>query len=172
VRIDLDALEAATGLKAESARVLAFRAALALQRRHRPGVVLSCDVAGKLSEEELHWAERPPDSELHEDFNRVTEEGAEAIALALAGHNRKWRVLRRLQSRASDGVDWLLTDSTTNTRVILEVSGTDEGSLGSVLKAKINQAKNSDWADQCKPAACVVRFKDPRVSFWVDDGNS
>jgi len=172
VAIDLDALEATTGLKLESARVLAFRAALALQRRHRSGVVLSYDIGGNLSEQELRWTEQAPDAELHEDFKRVTEEGAEAIALALANHGKGWRVRRRLQSSAKDGADWLLTDSANNTRVILEVSGTDEGSLGSALKAKIRQAQDSVWADQCNPAACVVRFKDPRASFWIEDGTS
>jgi hypothetical protein len=58
-----------------------------------------------------------------------------------------------------------LTDSATNARVILEVSGTDEGSLGSVVKAKIDQAKNSDSADQCKPAVCWYVSRTPKLRF-------
>jgi hypothetical protein len=38
-----------------------------------------------------------------EDFNRTTEEGAEALALALAGRRCGWTVKRRLQARLSEG---------------------------------------------------------------------
>lgn len=101
--IDLEDLHALCGVHPESVGPLVFRAAVALQRRHRPGVNLSCEVQNRPSKEELRWRERDQQAEAHEDFNRSTEEGAEAIALALSGARYGWRVERRLQSPLGAG---------------------------------------------------------------------
>jgi hypothetical protein len=84
--IDLeDVANLCPGLPAESAGPLAFRAVVALQRRHKPGVSLTGTMRGQSLHETLKWRERPTDLAPMEDFNRSTEEGAEALALALSG---------------------------------------------------------------------------------------
>jgi hypothetical protein len=76
-----------------------------------------------LSSEVLLW----PAADLSKmdlyDRNRITEDGAEAIALALAHQHRDLRVVRRVQQHA----DWLLEDhkGDKHERVALEVSGVD-----------------------------------------------
>jgi hypothetical protein len=169
--IDLDRLALLVGLPAKSAAGLTFRSALALQRRHRPGVQLVGEVDGRALDEELQWREQQPLLELssHEDFNRVTEEGAEAIALALAGSMCAWRVIRRLQSRLSEGADWLLSNERNGASLVLEVGGTDQGELKALLARKIDQARRSPFSERGRPAACVVRFLEPRAILWSED---
>jgi hypothetical protein len=167
--IDLDGLAALTGIGPDSAEPLVFRCAIALQRRHRPGVTLTGDSNGLPINEELRWRERVQADPAHEDRKRVTEEGAEAIALGLAGLHRSLRVRRRLQQQYAEGADWLLLDPATGSKVVLEVSGTDGGNLDALLTRKIAQAKQSIFAVRGRPAACVVRFAEPRARFWCDD---
>jgi hypothetical protein len=170
VTIDLEALHATTGLREDSAIVLELRAAVALQRRHRSGVRLIGDIRAERIDEEIVWRERASDIAVHEDFNRATEEGAEAIALALAGVRCSWRVRRRLQSTLAERADWLLVDPATGAKILLEVAGTDAGDLGALLKKKIIQARSSPFSESSTPAACVVRFFEPQAIFWSDDG--
>lgn len=168
--IDLDALADAVGLPAEAAGVLAYGAAIALQRRHQPGARLAAIVQGRDVSRQLHWRERDRTASLYQDINRVTEEGAEAIALALTCSHGPWRVKRRLQSRLADGADWLLADQTTGSRMVLEVGGTDEQELVPLLARKLDQAKRSPFSARSTPAACVVRFLEPSAILWSDDG--
>jgi hypothetical protein len=168
--INLDALPTELGLPVESASVLAHRAAIALERRHEPGVHLVGMVQGRTLDEELRWRMRNPAAAVHEDINRVTEEGAEAIALALAYSRCSWRVERRLQSRLAEGADWLLVDPSTGSRMVLEVGGTDEQDLAKLLARKIEQVKRSPFSSRGTPAACVVRFLEPSAIMWSDDG--
>jgi hypothetical protein len=164
--IDLTDLEGlCAGLPAESAVALAHRAAVALQRRHRPGVHLR--VTGDINgEEELLWNTLPARVVTTEDRNEATRDGAMAIALGLAHRHRAWRVVRRLQSTMSEGADWLL-ESETRTKFALEVKGTDEGSLR--ITEALHQARESIWARSATPAACVVRFTEPRAIFRTDE---
>ncbi len=104
--IDLDDLEdLCPGLPAQSAGPLAFRAAVALQRHHEPGVELIATVRDQPLREEVRWTKRPARSAATEDFDSVTEEGAEALALALAFRQCGWRVKRRLQARLAEPHD-------------------------------------------------------------------
>lgn len=166
--IDLDALDAVLALPEESVTPLAHRAAVALERRHRPGVHLTGELQGAAIDEEIRWRERSPGVAAYEDINRVTEEGAEAIALALACSRCSWRIERRLQSRLAEGADWLLIDQTTGSEVVLEVGGTDEQNLAALLARKIEQARRSPFAVFGTAAACVVRFFEPSVKMWSD----
>jgi hypothetical protein len=170
--IDLDELATIAGLPIETATILTFRSALALQRRHRPGVRLLGEARQEPIDEELQWREQKPQRALHaqEDFNRVTEEGAEALALAVAGSKCSWRVVRRLQSRLAEGADWLLVDPATKRKVVLEVGGTDEGDLDPLLARKLKQAKHSPFSERGTPAACAVGFLEPGVLLWSGDG--
>lgn len=145
-----------------------FRAVVALQRRHRPGVKLSGTMRGKNLRQTLKWTERPAQLAQMEDFNRVTEEGAEALALALTGGRCGWKVKRRLQSRLSEGADWLMVSGAGE--VIVEVGGTDEGDLEALCKRKVSQAQGASWPKGTARAACVVRFVEPKVLLWSSDG--
>lgn len=166
--IDLDdAAGLCPGLLAASAEPLAFRAVIALQRRHRPGVELSASMRGKEAREALKWKDRPAELAKTEDFNRVTEEGAEALALALAGRRCGWRVRRRLQSRSSEGADWLMASDAGE--VIVEVGGTDAGDLETLYRRKVSQAERAPWPKGTVRAAFVVRFVEPKVLFWRSD---
>ena len=49
----------------------------------------------------------------------------------------------------------------TGDRVLLEIAGTDKGSLGSLLRAKLAQVRGSPI--DLPGAACVVRFREPRA---------
>ena len=166
--IDLDDVAGlCPGLHAASAEPLAFRAVIALQRRHQPGVKLSVTMRGKDLREPLKWKERPAELAQMEDLNRVTEEGAEAIALALAGRRCGWSVKRRLQSRLSEGADWLMVSGAC--KVIVEVGGTDDGDLDGLYRRKIKQAQQASWPARAARAACVARFVEPKVLFWRSD---
>jgi hypothetical protein len=100
----------------------------------------------------------------------VTEEGAEAIGLAVATSRGIWRVRRRLQARLAEGADWLMVDASTGATIVLEIGGTDEEALASILARKIRQARCSPFSERGTPAACVVRFLEPSVALVVDDG--
>lgn len=168
--IDLDDAEGiCPGLPAESAKPLAYRAVIALQRHHEPGVELSGTVRETDVREVLAWHERPAAFAAMEDFNRVTEEGAEVLALALAARCCGWRVKRRLQSRLAQGADWLLESS--GDKIVLEVGGTDEGDLAALHDRKVRQSKAAPWPKRTLRAACVIRFSGPRVLFWSSDGH-
>ena len=168
--IDVDALAGTLGLPEETAAPLAHRAAVALERRHAPGVRLAGTDQGAAIDEELRWRQRQPNASGYEDLNRVIEEGAEAIALALACSRRSWRIERRLQARLAEGADWLMVDPYTSAEVVLEIGGTDEQGLESLFDRKIAQARRSPFAGVGTPAACVVRFVEPTATLWSDDG--
>ena len=168
--IDLDALADELGLPEETVTPLVHRAAVALERRHPSGVHLVGTVQGAAIDEEVHWRPRMPNAAAYEDLNRVTEEGAEAIALSLACTHRGWRIERRLQARLAEGADWLMVDPSTGSEVILEVGGTDEQDLAKLFDRKIAQARRSPFAALGIPAACVVRFLEPSTRLWSDDG--
>lgn len=93
-------------LPTDLALVMVGRAALALERNaHTPGVRLSLDLERVLSSGLLSW----PGADLNKidqhDHNRITEDGAEAVALALVHGHRAWRVIRRMQRE--EHADWL-----------------------------------------------------------------
>lgn len=133
-----------------------FLAAIALQRRHRPGVMLAAEVGGVVTEQALVWLPVPKSAEALVDQRRATEDGAEAIALGLAHAARRWVVHRRLQRRQHG--DWLLTDQVSGRRVVLEVGGLDEGSLMTKLNGEVAQVQRSPLPYD--RAVCVVRFAD------------
>lgn len=168
--IDLPADLTRAGLQSGSAQAIVHRCAVALQRRHTPGVHLTGAVSDETLDEEVHWT--PVEgAALFEDIKKVTEEGAEALALALAVRcGGAWTITRRLQQRLGEGADWLLVDES-GAEMVLEVSGTDEGDLDARLKAKTQQAKESMYSRTAGgrgiPAACVVRFLEPKAVLWL-----
>jgi hypothetical protein len=154
-------------LPKESAGPLALRACVALERRHSPGVALDATVHGAPEREAIRWSKLPATVARTQDDLRVTEEGAVAIALALSARHCRWRVVRCLQARLGEGADWLMADASER-RIVLEVSGTDKGSLGALLSVKAEQARSSILARRGRAAACVVRFVEPQALLQSD----
>jgi hypothetical protein len=140
------------------------RAALALERNaHTPGVRLALDLERVLSSGLLSW----PGADLNKidqhDHNRITEDGAEAVALALGHRHRAWRVIRRMQRE--EHADWLLEDAQQGVRqiVALEISGVDRGSILARLSEKLAQVAKSTDVDQ--RWAGVVGFEEPTAAL-------
>jgi hypothetical protein len=158
--IDLDALGAMhPRLPPGVAEALATGAAIALQRRHQPGVALQLQLSEGEVQEEVRWQRRSESDARMMDAKRATEDGAECIALAVAHQHRGWRLLRRLQSQSAEHGDWLLEDSATGRKIVLEISGTDVGSLERRVREKRGQAALA--AAMGAPVASVVRFLEP-----------
>jgi hypothetical protein len=97
------------------------------------------------------------------DHNRVTEDGAEAVALSLAHRHRGWRVVRRLQRE--EHADWLLEETTEGERqvIALEVSGVDRGGIKTRLADKLAQVAQAEDVDQ--RWAGVVGFESPTAAL-------
>ena len=160
--IDLDALRSVhPSLPEGLPEALATCAAIALQRRHEPGVAMRVRLDARDLTEEVRWRRRPAADFTMVDTNRATEDGAECVALALVAGHRPWRLVRRLQSALGEGADWLVEDRETRRQIVLEVSGTDAGPFARRVRRKRAQARLA--ATLGSPAVCVVQFLDPKV---------
>lgn len=155
--IDLDRLaERHPALPPSLAAHLTHLAALALQRRHRPGVALKALLGSDEARYELVWRAVPETDRPLIDARRATEDGSEAITLGLIYEARRWLVTRRLQRRQYG--DWLIEEQGSGRKVVLEVGGLDDGSLAAKLSAELAQVTRCPLPyDQ---AVCVVRFAD------------
>jgi Mg-chelatase subunit ChlI len=144
--------------------VMTTRAALGLQRNgHASPVAIHLDLEPSVIRGMLGW----PGADLaaldQHDHNRVTEDGAEAVALALAHRDRGWRVVRRLQRE--EHADWLLEQLDEQERqvVALEVSGVDRGTIAPRLAEKLAQVARAEDVDQ--RWAGVVGFEQPTAAL-------
>lgn len=153
-----------TRLPADIAAIMVGRAALALERNgHASGVSVALNLDLVLSNCFLSW----PGADLNKidqhDHNRITEDGAEAVALALGSLCREWRIIRRMQRE--EHADWLLEDLRAGKRqvVALEVSGVDKGSIVARLSEKLAQVSKS--TDVHQRWAGVVGFEDPTATL-------
>jgi hypothetical protein len=163
--IDLDQLHTRhPELAVQVASNLCFNAALALQRRHKPGVSLSAQVRGAKCAHVVTWQLVPEAARAQVDEHRETEDGAEAIALGLAHEACRWVVRRRLQRRQRG--DWLLVELGSDRRVVFEVGGLDTGSLTTKLKGELAQVRQSPLPYD--RAACVVRFADVQATLVIE----
>jgi hypothetical protein len=107
--------------------------ALSLQRAgHTSPIQAGVDHAGEAATADIEWLAQELAQLEVLDGNRVTEEGAEAVALAYASSWGGWVVKRRLQR--TEWADWLLQND--KGWLALEVSGTAEGNPLSRLKEK------------------------------------
>jgi hypothetical protein len=151
-------------LPGDLAIIMTLRAALGLQRnKHSAGVNLHMAIENAASGCALMWTVADLAVAKQHDHNRITEDGAEAIALAVAHKTKAWRVVRRMQRE--ERADWLLEhDSDGKRRLIaFEVSGVDRGSVLVRMREKLAQvAKSSDVDHQC---AGVVGFERPEASL-------
>ncbi len=161
MEIDLATLrEMHPRLPEDLAFVMIGRAALSLQRNgHGSPVNLRVDVDRAVSQGELAWPISDPDFLEQHDSKRLTEDGAEAIALALGRRARGWQVVRRMQQ--GESADWLLEGAgeESKQRIALEVSGVACGSIASRLADKLNQVAESEDMDQ--QWAGIVGFEEP-----------
>ena len=148
-------------LPAATAAEYAHRAAVGLERhRHVSGVVLATRFDRDRRDATLHWTS-PPRGDLEQlDQIRVTEDTAEAVALALVHTARGWVVRRRLQR--GEFADWLLHDPTDARSIALEVSGLGNGDASRRLREKLDQAGRAIVAS--RGAACVVELRLPRAT--------
>lgn len=151
-------------LPPDMAGVMILRAALGLQRnKHSPGASLQMDIERALGRCVLRWPAANLGTASQHDHNRITEDGAEAIALAVAHKTKAWRVVRRMQRE--EYADWLLEHQNNGARelVAFEVSGVDQGSITPRLHEKLAQvAKSVDVDQRC---AGVVGFEQPEAAL-------
>lgn len=158
-------------LPSDLALLIMTRAALGLQRNgHTPGIEISLEIERLSTRGLLAWPVADLDKLDQHDQRRITEDGAEAIALALVHQNRGWRVVRRMQQEEHG--DWLLEQLAENQRqvVALEVSGIDRGSIGQRLNEKLRQVSQSTDVDQ--QWAGVVGFEEPAMALGSTRGES
>ena len=132
--------------------------ALALQRAgHASPTQSQIDHNGSRSTAVIEWLSQALTLLETLDSNRVTEDGAEAIALTYANAKAGWVVKRRLQRRESG--DWLLHNE--GGWLALEVSGTTGSDELARLKQKTRQiARCSVPAERL---AIVVAFDSPFI---------
>jgi hypothetical protein len=165
MEIDLaDLREMHPRLPEDLALVMIGRAALSLQKNgHESPVNLRMDVERAVTRGMLSWPGSDPGFLDQHDSKRLTEDGAEAIALALGHKSRGWRIVRRLQQ--GEHADWLLEESSAgkSLRIALEVSGVARGSITSRLTEKLEEVSRSEDVDQ--QWAGVVGFQQPVVAL-------
>jgi hypothetical protein len=162
VEIDLNILkEMHPRLPAEVVLSIVGRAALALERNgHKSGLSVSWHVQRSIIAGQLTWPAADLGAIDKHDQNRVTEDGAEAVALAVAHRHAAWRVVRRMQRE--EHADWLLEDG--DQRLIaLEVSGVDKGSIDARMSEKLKQVAASEDVDE--RWAGVVGFEAPTAGL-------
>ena len=151
-------------LPSDLALIMIGRAALALERNsHKSGANISMDLERTLGSCMLYWPAADLSEADQHDPNRITEDGAEAVSLAIAHRYRAWHVIRRMQ-REEHG-DWLLEETRGNRRrvIALEVSGVNRGGIAARLSEKLTQVAKSVDADQ--RWAGVVGFEEPTVAL-------
>jgi len=147
-------------LPEDLALVMISRAALSLQRNsHTSPVNVRLDVDRAVTAGKLAWPGSDPSFLDQHDSKRLTEDGAEAVALAHGHLAHGWRIVRRMQQ--GESADWLLDRSSDGVRqlIALEVSGVASGSITSRLNKKLKQVLESEDVDQ--QWAGIVGFEEP-----------
>ncbi len=151
-------------LPQSTASEYAQRAAIGLGRHgHSPGVELKIPLDDQARQAWLHWVVTSPANGSQLDFHRVTEDTANAIALALVHVAHGWVVRRRLQR--GEFADWLLVDQDQNL-VAMEVSGVN--TVDTALRRcreKVQQVQKCRTPG--RKAACVVELRPPRSRIMM-----
>lgn len=149
-------------LPVDLATIMTIRAALGLQRNsHTSGRELRAKIEAENLIFSLLWPLADLDTTIQHDRKRITEDGAEAIALALASMAKSWKVVRRLQQ--GEYADWLLESYADGVRRLIgfEIGGTDRGSITQLLKLKLKSV--AKCIDAHQRSAGVVAFKQPQA---------
>jgi len=150
------------GLDQGRAEMWCRTAAVALSRRHAPPAATRVD-HGKRSEAVVLTWRRPDETTLASwaDPAEATEHGAEAVAAVCIEATLGLVVVER--ARRGTRVDFYLgrIGDGLERAALLEVGGTDAGSIAGVLRDKTAQARQNP--DQLPALAVAVRFREPRV---------
>lgn len=166
MKLDLDQLGQMHPRLQQASLAESYRrhAAMALARAaHVSGVHSQVVEGSTTTRATLHWTALPTDAEALGliDAKRVTEDGAEAVALAVVHTTGGWTVKRRMQQ--GEHGDWLLVGPQhTLLNLVLEVSGTEESNAAQRLGQKLSQVAKSTEPN-CDCAAVVVSFKEPTI---------
>jgi hypothetical protein len=132
--------------------------ALALQRaNHGSPVLADVDHDGLAATAEIEWIVQDLASLAVIDAHRVTEDGAEAVALAYAHVKAGWVIERRMQRW--ERADWLLVNGSSS--LALEISGTADGDPAARLMEKRRQVSLCLSAQE--RLAVVVVFDRPAI---------
>lgn len=133
-------------------------AALALQRAdHESPARTEIDHDDERSTADIEWLfQNLPAFEIL-DQNRITEDGAEAVALAYVHCQAGWTVKRRLQR--GESADWLLRNE--KSAMALEISGMAEGDRFRRLEQKREQVARCSLP--VEKLAIVVAFDGPFI---------
>lgn len=132
--------------------------ALALQRSGHVSPAQAAVVHDRVaSSADIEWTIRDVAAIGVLDENRITEDGAEAVAITYVHAHANWIVKRRLQR--GESADWLMRRD--EQWMALEVSGTLSGDAAARLREKVAQvAKCSIPAERL---AVVVAFDAPTI---------
>lgn len=131
---------------------------LALQRSgHSSPVQTAIDHNGLQDAAVIEWLSQSLSGLEVLDNKRITEDGAEAIALSYIFSKNGWVVKRRLQQ--GESADWLLVNGTR--ALALEVSGTISGDAVTRLNEKRKQVANCTLPVDL--LAIVIAFEIPSI---------
>lgn len=172
VEIDLDGIGAMHPnlQRVGEADVYRRRAAIALHRaQHQPGVGARVVNGSENGQATIRWTRHADGDDALKvlDENRVTEDGAEAIALSFVHVLSRWTVSRRVQREGS--ADWLLTGPSHHKMALaLEVSGVAVG--GAEQRLKVKCAQVARVTEPCVRAAVVVGFEEPCILAATAEG--
>ncbi len=132
--------------------------ALALQRAgHSSPVCADVERDGQTGNADIEWLSEDQTTLRILDDNRVTEDGAEAVALSYTHGSGGWLVKRRLQR--GEHADWLMQSS--GGWLALEVSGTTTGDAQERLIEKKRQVGRCSLPTM--RLAVVVAFGRPLI---------
>lgn len=132
--------------------------ALALQRAgHISPVQTNIEHDGQKAATQIEWTRQDMAVLGTIDSHRVTEEGAEAVALAYVHRKAAWVVKRRLQR--GERADWLLANATG--WLAMEVSGTITDDPQGRLAEKKQQVSHCSLP--AERLAVVVAFDSPTI---------
>ena len=138
---------------------LAKLAVLALRRAgHTPPIQIWTDNDGRTALGNIAWRSQHMHVLEMLDRKRVTEEGAEAVALAYVHVTQGWIVKRRLQQ--DEGAHWLLTNN--GRELALEVSGMESRNFTGRLALKKLQML-AQCSLRTERLAVVVEFEGPLI---------
>lgn len=147
------------------------RGALALARfRHAPGVTVGVANGPAQTRATIRWTAPLEIKDALEvvDTNRLTEDGAEAVALAFVHTRSGWTVKRRVQREGF--ADWLLTGPQhPKMALALEVSGSGVDDAEQRLRSKLAQVSRFGGEPGLR-AAVVVSFLEPRILAATTEG--
>jgi hypothetical protein len=131
---------------------------LALQRSgHEPPVRTEIDHDGSPSVANVEWSTQDLALLKVMDANRITEDGAEALALTYANTSGGWVIERRM--RRGEHADWLLRKP--GRSLAVEISGTVDGDEHVRLRQKKTQVARCSLP--VERLAIVVAFDRPLI---------